>query len=668
MHHGLGRLREMNQSRSGRWPFRHFECTGPVDDAIKLVGLEELVRNVYQARHHAPGNECARLDLIRLDLNDRGLYDVGLYDLDLSDLGLCDIELHGLDQRVRERHRSARMRSHAMKTRFAALCTLTPLLALASGIHCTRVAARPEAQPQTSGEPAGAGATGGAASSRPAPPAPQAPPEYFAELEKQARALAAEPANDRPKIELPKQLAKLTYDQWRKIRFRPEKSLWRDDPGRYEVQFFHPGFTFVDGVTISLIEGDAAAKGAPANNPAPQRFPFSSELFSYEGFPAPPPSDGLEFTGFRLHTPLNVDNYRDEVVVFNGASYFRPLGKGNVYGLSARGLAIDMGEPHPEEFPAFTQFYLVHPAPSDRQMWILALLESRRATGAYAFHLNPGDPTLIDVTARIFVREPVAALGIAPITSMYLFGEDAPNRFGDFRPEVHDSDAVSMWSSNGEWILRPLRNPPRTVTTSFRLDAPRGFGLVQRDRTFDHYQDLEARYQDRPSAWVEPLSGFEKGSVRLLEIATQLETDDNIAMAWVPDVVPPRSEPLSISYRLHVGSADDVQGPAARVVATRLGKTEKGARFLVDFVGPALSHEASPQPEGPRAEDVQVVVSATGGRILEQHVEQNSFARGVRASFEVAPEPNARDVELRAFLKSENDVLTETWSYLWQPN
>jgi len=183
-------------------------------------------------------------------------------------------------------------------------------------------------------------------------------------------------------------------------------------------------------------------------------------------------------------------------------------------------------------------------------------------------------------------------------------------------------------------------------------------GLLQRDRTFDHYQDLEARYQDRPSAWVEPLEGFEKGSVRLLEIATQLETDDNIAMAWVPDALPARGEPLSISYRLHVGSADDVHGPAARVAATRIGKTEKGVRFLVDFVGPQLQHGG----------DVQAVVSVTGGRVVEQHVEQNSFAEGVRASFEVAPETTARDVELRAFLKSKDDVLTETWSYLWQPN
>ena len=543
-----------------------------------------------------------------------------------------------------------------MKTRRFAFSALTSILTLASSIHCTRVAARPEAQSLgAAGESAAVGSSSAGTERRAEPAPPEAPPEFFAELERKARGLAAEPWSERPNLDLPRPIAKMTYDQWRKIRFRPEASLWRGEPGQYEVQFFHPGFTFLQGVKVSLIEDGQV-----------RRFPFSTDLFSYEGLASPPPAAGIEFTGFRLHTPLNVAEYRDEVAVFNGASYFRPLGKGTVYGLSARGLAIDMGEPKPEEFPSFTEFYLVRPGPDDKDLWVLALLESKRATGAYAFHLQPGDPTLIDVSARVFVREPMAALGIAPLTSMYLFGEDAPNRFNDFRPEVHDSDGVSMWSSTGEWLFRPLRNPPRTTTSSFRLDSPRGFGLVQRDRTFDHYQDLEARYQDRPTAWVEPLAGFEKGSLRLLEISTKLETDDNVAVAWVPDALPERGQPLALSYRLHVGSADDVQGPSARVEATRIGKTptfapdeppkEKGTRFLIDFVGPDLLSR----------EGVEVVVSASGGRILEQHVERNSFAEGVRASFEVAPEPNARDVELRAFLKAKDDVLTETWSYLWQ--
>jgi len=208
-------------------------------------------------------------------------------------------------------------------------------------------------------------------------------------------------------------------------------------------------------------------------------------------------------------------------------------------------------------------------------------------------------------------------------------------------------------------LYRPLRNPPRTVTSSFRLDAPRGFGLLQRDRNFDHYQDLEARYQDRPSVWVEPLSGFERGSVRLLEIPARVESDDNIALCWVPDVTPQQPRALVLRYRLHVGS-HGIFDRAGQVEATRIARTERGARFLVDFALPQLE----------RGSTVELVLSSSGARVLEQHVEDNPFGGGLRASFEVAADPAtkaAKDVELRAFLRVGPDVLTETWSYLWQP-
>lgn len=411
----------------------------------------------------------------------------------------------------------------------------------------------------------------------------------------------------------------------------------------FEAQFFHAGFYFQDLVGISVIEPTGV-----------QPVPFSTDLFSYEGMP--PPSEGtLGFTGFRLHAPLNTSKYRDEVIVFQGASYFRALGKGNVYGLSARGLAVDMGEPTPEEFPRFSEFFLVHPAAGDSFVWVLALLESRRVTGAYAFRIQPGDVTHVDVTASLFLREHVNALGLAPLTSMYLFGEEDSQRFGDFRPEVHDSDGLAMHGSGGEWLYRPLRNPPHTTACSFRLDHPKGFGLLQRDRNFASYQDLEARYQDRPSVWIEPVTGFDQGSVRLLEIATELETYDNVAIAWVPrDTAAGR---LDVAYRMYVGSELPNPGPPGRVLATRIAKTKQGARFLVDFAGPDL---------GAR-KDVQTILSVERGRTVEQHTELNPFTRGFRASFEIAPEQGAQDIELRAFLRSGDDVLTETWSYLWQP-
>jgi periplasmic glucans biosynthesis protein len=313
----------------------------------------------------------------------------------------------------------------------------------------------------------------------------------------------------------------------------------------------------------------------------------------------------------------------------------------------------------------------VRPGPEDDHAWILALLESERATGAYAFRVAPGPSTVVEVTMRVFLRERVPVVGVAPLTSMYLFGEEAPGRFQDFRPEVHDSDALAMWTREGEWLMRPLRNPPRTTVCSFRLDSPRGFGLLQRDRSFASYQDLEARYQDRPSAWIEPVGDWGNGAVRLLEMSTDVETDDNIAMLWVPDQVP--QDGLSLRYRMYFGSDLPANGPAAKVVATRFAKVPKWqqglteqqrarrGRFVVDFAGPSL--RAAGQDKDKDA--IEVHVTATGAKVVEQHTLANAFEGGIRASFEV--EAQARDVELRAFLRRGSEVLTETWSYLWQP-
>lgn len=473
---------------------------------------------------------------------------------------------------------------------------------------------------------------------------PSPPPPFFEKLREQAKALTQQGFVAARPTALPKQLAGIDYDAYRSIRFRPEHSLWRDAGGNFEVQFFHPGFSFDQPVKIWLLEHARAA---------PRELPFSRDWFSYDLVPAPPADSQLAFTGFRLHAPLNQASYRDEVVVFQGASYFRPLGKGSVYGLSARGLAIDMGEPTPEEFPRFTDFYLVRPRAGQKHVWVMALLDSQRASGAFAFRIEPGVITEIEVTADLFLREPLSTLGLAPLTSMYLFGEESERRFGDFRPEVHDSDGVLM-AAHGEWLFRPLTNPTQTRVTSFRLDEPQGFGLLQRDRDFESYQDLEAQYQARPSVWIEPIGGFGKGQLRLLEIATRLETDDNIAVAWVPDDTSSRE--LRIEYRMHVGNELGALHSGGFVAATRLSRESSGTRFLVDFAGKALLDK---EPEA--------IVSVERGRVLERHVEKNPYLPGVRASFLIEPEKGARDVELRAFLRSQGDALTETWSYLWHP-
>ena len=307
---------------------------------------------------------------------------------------------------------------------------------------------------------------------------------------------------------LPAAVTGLDYDQYRSIRFRPEAALWKHE-SLFEIQLFHLGFVYREPVRIHLVdEGQIAA------------LPFEPTLFRYDGRAAAvadaiAPEHG--YAGFRIHYPLNDAAIQDEVVVFLGASYFRLLGRGHVYGLSSRGLAVDVALDTGEEFPAFREFWLVRPEPEATTVTFYALLDSPSVTGAYRFDLEPGAPTTLDVEARLYARETVAKLGIAPLSSMFLYGQNRMPTFDDFRPQVHDSDGLLMHTSSDEWIWQPLGNGPGVRVTSLPDHAPRGFGLVQRDRKFDSYLDVEANYHRRPSEWVALGDGnWGSGSVELL--------------------------------------------------------------------------------------------------------------------------------------------------------
>ncbi|MEZ4326049.1 MAG: glucan biosynthesis protein [Polyangiales bacterium] len=468
-----------------------------------------------------------------------------------------------------------------------------------------------------------------------------APPAYFDVLVRAAQARAAAPHRPLPSLNDDGALARLSYDEHRQIRFRPAASLFREGAGAFEAQFFHLGGTSRTPVTLFRLE-----RGEPTV------IPYDRSFFTRGDGELPVELAASAYAGFRLHGPINGSGYRDEVIVFQGASYFRSLGPGQAYGLSARGLAIDTGTPRPEEFPVFDAFYLLPPLPGEHTAWVLASLTSPRAEGAFAFHVTLGDATIVDVTARVFPRGEIEALGIAPLTSMFLFGEESLGRGGDFRPEVHDSDVLVSVGRGGEHLARPLRNPAQTSVSSLRLDSPRGFGLLQRDRDFDNYQDLEAHYHARPSAWVEPLDDWGPGALRLLEIATELETDDNIVAMWVPDTVP--DDGLALRYRMAFG---DAVGPtaASHVVSTRVEPRATGqVRFLVDFVGPGLVDTSN----------VELVLTSGAATILEAHVEPNPHTGGVRASFVLEA---TRPAELRAFLRRGDHTVSETWSYPWRP-
>jgi glucans biosynthesis protein len=468
----------------------------------------------------------------------------------------------------------------------------------------------------------------------------------------QASALAAKPFVAPKKI--PDWLVKISYDDWRKLRFRPDKAWWRDRNLPFEVQFFHPGLFYDHTVKINDVDADGV-----------HPIPFSPSMFDYgdSDFASKVPQD-LGFAGFRLHYPIKRRDYKDEVIVFLGATYFRAVGRDENFGASARGLAIDTAVDSGEEFPSFREFWLVRPTRDAKQVAIYALADSPSMTGAFRFVVDPGVQTTVAVEARLFRRKPVTKLGIAPLASMYFHGENSDRYFDDFRPEVHDSDGLLIQSATGEWIWRPLYNPVRLAVNQFLTGGVQGFGLIQRDRDFTHYQDLETRQESRPSIWVVPKSDWGAGHVELVEIPTTNDYNDNIVAYWVPTVAKDAADPLSYSYVTYWYGDDPSRPPDGRAVATRRESgSEKGYdRFVVDFDGPRLQKlDADTVLRG-----VVSVGDASKGKIVEQVVMKNQATGGWRLMFQVAPTGSA-PVELRAFLDLGGDALTETWTYTLIP-
>jgi glucans biosynthesis protein len=491
----------------------------------------------------------------------------------------------------------------------------------------------------------------GAASA--ATPAPAARPEFgFEVVREMARELARQPYRA-PENAIPQVLLDLDYDAHRDIRFKPARSIWRSEGLPFQLQFFHLGLFFNRPVAINLVE-----KGIS------RRLPFDPTFFDYgrNRFTEPLPAD-LGYAGFRAHYRINRNDYFDEVIVFVGASYFRAVAKDLHYGLSARGIAIDTAIDGPEEFPYFKEFWIVQPAPRAKQLVVYALLDGPSVAGAYRFEVTPGRDTISAVQATLFARSRPKRIGLAPLTSMFWHAENSETDFGDFRPRVHDSDGLLMHAGSGEWIWRPLRNPMRLEVSAFQDRNPRGFGLLQRERDFAFYQDLEARYEQRPSVWIEPLGEWGPGAVWLLEMPSDIETNDNIAAFWEPKEGLLLGEPNDFAYRLHWYRDNPAWPPRGRTLATRIGAIPESedTRFVIDFGQGELSKLA------PGADVTATVTASPGGVISDIVTQHNEFTKGWRVAFRLASEDADEAVELRCFLATQGRVLTETWSYRWTP-
>jgi glucans biosynthesis protein len=453
-----------------------------------------------------------------------------------------------------------------------------------------------------------------------------------------------------PKSNLPNEFRDMKFADYQKIRFLQEKGVWVGDKTPFKLSFYHQGMHFDTPVKIN----EVTATDVQEFKYDPSRFDFGDVKFD------PKATEKLGYAGFRVLYPINKDDKNDEIMTMLGASYFRVVGKGQVYGLSARGMAIDTAMPSGEEFPRFTEFWIERPQPDDNHLVIFALLDSPRATGAYQLTVRPGTNTLVDVKSRMFLRDKVGKLGVAPLTSMFLFGANQPSKVLNYRRELHDSSGLSIQAANGEWTWRPLNNPKHLAVSSFSVENPRGFGLLQRGRNFSHYEDLDDRYDKRPSAWIEPKGDWGKGTVDLVEIPTADETNDNIVAFWKPEVIPEPGQPMEFNYRLHwTMDENSIHSPDLGWVKQTLRSTgdvkqsnlirqpDGSVAFLVDFEGPVLAKLG----EDPAIRSQ--VTTDDNTELVENNLRYNPVTKGWRLTLRLKAKDSGKSIDMRAYLLRE---------------
>ena len=475
----------------------------------------------------------------------------------------------------------------------------------------------------------------------------------FNDVAKRARALAQKPYS-KPDDKLPAALQNLGAAKYREIRMKSDRVLWRAAKNAYEVELLHPGDVFTAPVKINEISSQGV-----------QALKFDTDLFEYADAGLDPRALAqakLGFSGMRIR--FSNGKSMEDLLQFQGASYMRSHGRGQPYGAFTRGLAVDTAMASGEKFPQFVEFWLERPATGDKELGIYALLDSPDLTGAYRFVLRPGSDSIVDVKAQLYLRKAPAKLGIAPLTSMFFYGENQQRPADDYRPEVHNSDGLAIQGGDGEWIWRPLVNPKRLTVTSFAQNNPQGFGLIQRDRQFSSYEDLGARYDQRPTVWVEPKGKWGEGRIELVQIPSPSEWNDNIVAFWTPDAITPEKQPgqpLLFEYRLN-WTRDAKRPPNAWATQTRWGhgyraKPDAMVGLVIDFEGPAL--------KGLDSAAVEAVSSCDGnGKIAASRAYYNEATGGWRVELQVQRYDPVKPVEMRVFLRKDNTTLSETWSYI----
>ncbi len=453
-----------------------------------------------------------------------------------------------------------------------------------------------------------------------------------------------------PVADLVGSFADLNYDRYRAIRFRREHDPLKDND-LFGMDLLPPGSIFYEPVNISIVR-----------NGTPQKLEFDPRLLEFDPSQFPDGADletrgEMGWSGFRLRTILNRPGVMDEFLVFQGASYFRAVARGTLYGLSARGLTIKTGSPDGEEFPLFTDFWVHEPAAGSDRVRIHALLDSKSLTAAFQFDVNPGAATTIRTRLAIFPRVELRETGIAPLTSMFWFGPASRRNVDDYRPAVHDSNGLQMHTGAGQALWRTLASHKNLQISSFVDSNPDGFGLIQRDRDFTDYQDAEAMYHLRPSAWIQPQGDWGEGEVRLIEIPVENEFNDNIVSYWLPKQPMAKGERHEFRYLLGFAPLPPNDVPLAKVRQVRSGRSinvESTRTYVVDF---------DMSPFGDQMPESKVTTSA--GSIVHAYLKPLPEQRVLRLAFEFDP-GGAALADLQALLTDGNGMaLSESWLARW---
>ena len=479
---------------------------------------------------------------------------------------------------------------------------------------------------------------------------PAAGPFDFAQLRERTAALAQEPYRG-PTNRVSQQLLDLSYVQRQAIQFRPQKALWVNEGLPFAVEFFLPDAYHPQTVTIHEVSPGGI-----------RRVPFSPDLFTYGTNRLQLPPD-LDFAGFRIVQPQEGFG---EVAVFLGASYFRMIGRGQVYGASARGLSLNTVLMQQEEFPLFREFWLRRPGQGDPTMTVWALLDSPSVAGAYEFLIVPGKVTVAQIKAALFPRREVKEFGVAPLTSMFLYDETSHPPLSDFRPEVHDSDGLLIDAGHGPRRWRPLESSKMMRVNAYLDINPKGFGLIQRDREFEHYQDLVARFEMRPNVWIKPIGNWGSGQIELVQLPTNIEYTDNVVAFWVPAHPPKPGQAFELAYEIQWFTNEVASATLGYVRSTRIGLVRDentnrapNLRFVIDFAGKVVeSLTAGDQLDAE-------VNYGEGTKLVADTVAKNPLNGTWRLVVEFAAPKKA--VDLEAVLKRRGQPVTETWTYTWQP-